>query len=264
MRFVSIFSRSPTQGARHSIYLSEKAMPSTPYTVVNESAAVGIKTVFGELLVNPANATWTLRDETGATLTNWATLGKPLPAMPAKPAVPAQPAAPGQPAIPGKGAVAEQPASFQLMAGLALTVAHPLFYGSGNNPTRGALVQVGVTARADAGSTGLPQYWSTAGYGVLVIGQDDNAPAAWQPNYQSIVKWTVPGDGADLYLMPADNLYDWLRDDAELTGFAPVPPLWSFGYIQSRWGWESKAYIDATFAHFPPGRVASGRVHSRF
>jgi alpha-glucosidase len=60
----------------------------------------------------------------------------------------------------------------------------------------------------------------------------------------------VPGAGADLYLMPAPNLYDWLRDQAELTGFAPVPPRWAFGYMQSRWGWKNKAYIDDTFAHF--------------
>jgi alpha-glucosidase len=237
-------------GAPPSIYLSGKAMSATPYTQVNEGAAVGIKAAFGELLVDPDKATWTLRDDTGATLTDWATLGKPIPAIPAQPAVPAQPATAGQAAVPAKSAVSEKPASFQLIAGIAPKLERPLFYGSGNNPTRGALTQVGVVPRTDNGSTSLPQYWSTAGYGILMVGKNDNQPASWHPKPHGAIEWTVPGPGADLYLMPASNLYDWLRDDAELTGFAPVPPLWAFGYLQSRWGWESKDYIDATFAHF--------------
>ena len=75
-------------------------------------------------------------------------------------------------------------------------------------------------------------------------------PATWKADASGGVNWTVPGDSADLYLAPASDLYDWLRDDAELTGFAPVPPLWSFGYLQSRWGWKDKAYIDDTLTHF--------------
>ncbi len=106
-------------------------------------------------------------------------------------------------------------------------VASPLFYGSGDAPKRGALTQTEVHSEAEKGAASLPQYWSTGGYGILVIGQTDNEPASWKAGPDGSVKWTVTGPGADLYLMPARNLYDWLSDDAELTGFAPVPPRWS-------------------------------------
>ncbi|HEX4140979.1 MAG TPA: TIM-barrel domain-containing protein [Candidatus Methylacidiphilales bacterium] len=247
-------------GPSSSIYLSGAGLPSTPFTTIHEGAAVGIKTTFGEILANPENATWTLRDDTGATLTDWATLGKALPPVPGKPAVPAQAATPTSPAVSGRPATPGTPASFQLMAGIPSAAsfqlvippaaAKYLFYGSGNTPARGALTQAGVTPRTGNGSTGLPQYWSSTGYGALVIGQTDNEPASWRKRTRGSIEWTVPGPGADVYLMPARTLYDWLRDDAELTGFAPVPPLWAFGYLQSRWGWESKGYIDDTFAHF--------------
>ncbi len=100
----------------------------------------------------------------------------------------------------------------------------------------------------------LPQYWSTAGYGVLLVGSTDNAPGSWRADSSGRVDWEVPGEGVDLYLCPAADLYAWLRADAELTGFAPVPARWTFGYLQSRWGWKDKTYLEDTLAHFRQGK----------
>jgi alpha-glucosidase len=222
-----VFAKSP---GKRSIYLSGSAQTDTPFTVVNEGPAVGIKTSFGELLVNPTDATWSLRDENGTTLADWATLGKPALS------------APGFPPEPSSG--------IDLFVGGTSASAHPLFYGSGNSPSRGALVENGATSRTGNGTTELPQYWSSAGYGILTVGADDNQPATWRARPLGSTEWFIPGAGADLYLMPAATLYDWQRDDAELTGFAPVPPRWAFGYLQSRWGWVDRAYIEDAFARF--------------
>ncbi len=210
-----------------SIYLDEQARPNPTFKVFHEAAAVGIETAFGKLLVDPDRKMWSLRGSTGEVLADWAPLG-------------------GQ-----KPEAATPSATFQLSIAPSPAVAHPLYYGSGSVPRRGLLTQQEGTAKTDNGSVALPQYWSTAGYGVLVIGQDDNAPGSWKSDPDSgRVDWQVPGSGADLYLCLAPDLYAWLQADAELTGFAPVPPLWSFGYQQSRWGWTDKAYIDDTLTHF--------------
>ena len=210
---------------RPSISAARRNLPRRS-PLLHDGEATGIKTAFGELLVDPDKAAWTLRDAAGATLSDWAPLGK------------------------WTEDASGKAGSFQVSAGLSPQVAAPRFYGSGNMPQRGSLTQTEVNAKTGNGETGLPQYWSSAGYGALMIGADDNAPAAWQAQANGAVAWTVPGPAIDLYLMPAPTLYDWLRDQAELTGFAPVPPRWAFGYMQSRWGWESKDYIDQQFAHF--------------
>jgi alpha-glucosidase len=198
-----------------SIYLSGVAQPATPFTVTHDGSIIGIKTEFGELQVDSNTQKWSLRNSNGTALTDWASL---------------------------------QPGQFE--TGASTATPHPLFYGSGNVPKRGALTQTEALSKTGHGSTSLPQYWSNSGYGTLLITQDDNQPAAWKANASGAVNWTITGPSVDLYVAPAANLYDWLRDDAELTGFAPVPARWTFGYMQSRWGWKDKAYIDDTLAQF--------------
>jgi alpha-glucosidase len=211
-----------------SIFLSGDAQPVTPFTVTHDGSNVGIKTDFGELKVDPDHATWTLLDSTGAVLADWA------------------PFKTGE--SPTGGPKGEP--TFSLQAGAAANKTQPLFYGSGNIPNLGDLNQHQSPSRPGNGSTALPQYWSNSGYGALMISDVDNEPATWTAQAGGRLSWTVTGGSADLYLAPAATLYDWLRDHAELTGFAPVPPRWAFGYMQSRWGWKDKAYIDDSFAHF--------------
>jgi alpha-glucosidase len=217
-------SVAPRSNPAPSIFLSGATRPDTPFTVTHDGDVVGIKTAFGELQVDPDKGLWSLRDAAGGTLADWAALPSSLEA--------------GNALKLAAGAPSPAPSS------------SPLFYGSGNVPSLGALSQKSAPSHPGNGSTALPQFWSTAGYGALMVSDVDNQPASWSSNPGGAITWTVPGANADLYLAPAANLYDWLRDDAELTGFAPVPPRWAFGYMQSRWGWENKAYIDDTFARF--------------
>ena len=210
-----------------SLFLNGQGRPAgAPYKVLHDGTAVGIGTDFGQLLVDPGKRSWSLRDAAGTVLTDWAPLGEQAPALPTQPAV------------------------FRLAMGASAATPAPRYYGSGNAPDQGALTQREGTAKLGNGRTVLPQFWSTAGYGALLVGANDDAPGAWKAEASGQVNWEVAGRGADLYLCPARNLYDWLRDDAELTGFAPVPPRWTFGYLQSQWGWKDRAYLDDTLAHF--------------
>jgi alpha-glucosidase len=220
---------SPTTApvAAQSILLSGKAQPATQFTVISDGSVCGVKTAFGELRVDTSNQKWCLRDHDGKTLADWASLKADAP-----------------------GAAADRGSRFVLSAGPSSLAPRPLYYGSGNQPNRGALTQTRSASVTGNGSTSLPQYWSTAGYGALLITAADNKPASWQANAAGGVAWNVPGDSADLYVSPAHDLYEWLGDQAELTGFAPVPPLWSFGYLQSRWGWTDRAYINDTLKRF--------------
>ena len=234
-------------GPSSDIFLSGAKQPATEFTQVTEGSAIGLKTAFGEILVDPDAKTWSLRDADGKVLAGAGQLGSVKPAS-------VQPT----PNAPTNGATEDsQPPSIapigdvlSLTVGPATGQAHPMFYGSGTAPKRGSLTQNKSESRQQNGRASLPQYWSTAGYGLLALGSQGNHPATWQSNDKGGASLSVPGDSVDLYLLPAPKLYDWLRADAELTGFAPVPPIWSLGYFQSRWGWESQKYIEDALARF--------------
>jgi alpha-glucosidase len=220
-----VFSPSDTVPSQ-SIFLNPNVPATTSFTVVRDGSIVGIKTGFGELRVDAADQKWSLLDSAGAILADWAPLKTPVSST-------------GQ----------DQGSKFTLQVGPAANKPRPLYYGSGNDPIRGVLTQTEAPSRPGNGSTSLPQFWNNAGYGALMITDNDNEPASWKANAGGVT-WTIPGSSADLYLAPVSTLYDWLRDDAELTGFAPLPPLWSLGYLQSRWGWKDRAYIDETLNQF--------------
>lgn len=80
---------------------------------------------------------------------------------------------------------------------------------------------------------------------------DDARPASWRADpLKAVVNREFPGGSAHLYLMPAPDLRAGLRAHAALSGAAPVPPRWTLGYLQSRWGWESRADIEQTLRTF--------------
>ena len=83
------------------------------------------------------------------------------------------------------------------------------------------------------------------------VSADDDSPAKWNADATAgSVKWTFPGRTAELYLMPETSLHQAAQNYADLTGHARVSPKWSFGYLQSRWGWEDKGYIENTLKKF--------------
>ena len=184
---------------------------------VTEGNLVGIKSSGGELLIDPKSGEWSLRDSAGKVLIPPCRIGGYL----------------------NDGAI-------ELNVGWP--VDKPIqVYGCGNGTS--SLLQGQGRTHLDNGRAVVPHFWSDAGYAALAVSADDNAPASWGPS-DSGITWRFPGSSADLYLMPAGNLNDAARAYAMLTGPPPVPPRWAFGYLQSRWGWKDRAYIDDTLKQF--------------
>jgi alpha-glucosidase len=122
-------------------------------------------------------------------------------------------------------------------------------YSCGNGAN--GLIQHKILARVGNGIAVQPFFWAHAGYAAFVVGSDDNAPAQCDGKVDhGAVTWAVPGTSADLYLIIAPALGDGTRALLDLTGRPPVPPRWTFGYMQSRWGWTDRAYIDDALHQF--------------
>lgn len=69
--------------------------------------------------------------------------------------------------------------------------------------------------------------------GRVVMDVEHSLPG--QFSYQSVTGNT------DLYFIDGPRLRDVVRRFTQLTGRAPLPPLWSLGYHQSRWGYQREA-----------------------
>lgn len=205
-----------------STFLADtNADSAVPWRVVRRHGMVGIRSACGELLMNPATGEWTLENARGRTLIPRHAIGD---------------------------LASGDESSVDLTLGWMKRA--PLdVYGCGNGV--GALEQSNTTTRVSNGLAVIPYYWANAGYAVLAVTADDNRPASWRAAaHDDAVTWKFPGRAANLYLMPAATLADAARDYANLTGHAPVPPRWALGYLQSRWGWADRAYIEDTLAKF--------------
>ena len=200
------------------------------WEVARRDGLVGIQTKAGQILMNPENGDWTLLNAGNQVL---------IPLHGA--AGFSQTNAAGDPLIDiTYGLITNQPFGV---------------YGCGNgNPS---LLQTQTVTRVANGVAVIPSYWSPNGYAVLAVSSNDNLPADWHASAAGggTVTWRFTGNTADLYLMPAANLRAASEACSALTGRAPVPPLWAFGYLQSRWGWKDRAYIEDTLKQFKNRKI---------
>lgn len=123
-----------------------------------------------------------------------------------------------------------------------------ILYGSGNHATK-ELTKTFSNSSIDNGRSDMPYYWNSIGYCALGITSDDNLPARWAQKTSS-VEWQFPGNSASLYIWPAKTLYEASKGLTEITGKPKIPPKWSFGFMQSRWGWENRSYIENVLDKF--------------
>jgi alpha-glucosidase len=210
--------------AHRSVFLVDPGeQPGVRGKVVHEGKLIGVKTAAGELLIDPANGEWTLRDRKGGVIIPLSRIGEATNDTAGRPRV----------ALDVKWKK-DKPIAF---------------YGSGNGVA--SLQQKQGRSRVGNGVASVPHYWADSGYTALAVSGDDNAPASWSTSdEQNQLTWTFPGSSADLYLMPAATLYDAAAAYTQLSGRPVVPPRWAFGYLQSRWGWRDRAYIDDTLKQF--------------
>ncbi len=219
------FGKDPEPNS--SLFIEPAALPVS-WQAVHEGEVVGIQTGAGELLIDSTTGNWTLQNAEGTVLV-----------------------AQGNPAILQKDA-AFGGAQVGLRIGSSQPDQPPFrAYGSGNGGRTPHLLQSRGASALGNGVAAIPYYWSPAGYAAFGVTSDDDQPAKWQADPSGGgVGWIFPGRTLTLYLMPAPDLQAAARNYADLTGHPGVPPEWTFGYLQSRWGWKDKAYIDDTLKTF--------------
>lgn len=132
------------------------------------------------------------------------------------------------------------------------------FYGNGNESENhaGPLVHLFGKQVVNNGTTCVPFIWSPSGYGVLVANDipDVNRHISWSDS-NGMLTWTVPQAFADIYLMAAPGSAGVLGDYARLTGSAPIPPRWTFGFLLSRWGYRDAADVQDKWQQFRDRKI---------
>ena len=221
---LSVAYDEPPQFIPSTFLADTNAAAAVPWQVVKKHGMIGIQTGAGSLFISPKTGEWTLLNASGKVLIPRHELG----------------------GLNGKISAETTNVTITLGWGRREPVE---VYGCGNGTN--TLQQSRARTGVSNGRAVIPYYWSPAGYAVLAVTADDNRPAWWRgaANGKSFT-WTFPGQEGELYLMPAATLKDSAEAYARLTGHAPVPPRWAFGYLQSRWGWKNRAYIEDTLKQF--------------
>jgi alpha-glucosidase len=221
---LSLAYGGPPQFIPSSFLADTNAAGSVPWQVVRKRGMIGIRTKAGALFISPKTGEWTLLNARGKAVIPRHELGGL------------------------HQEVAAETTNVTITLGWDRREPFGV-YGCGNGTN--TLQQSKAITGVSNGRAVIPYYWSPTGYTVLAVTGNDNQPARWQAatNGESLT-WTFPGREGELYLMPAASLEDATEAYARLTGFAPVPPRWTFGYLQSRWGWKSRTYIEDTLKQF--------------
>ncbi len=88
-----------------------------------------------------------------------------------------------------------------------------------------------------------PFFISSAGYGLFV---HSSYPIVYRMGSESAISYSfhVAEPCLDYFLIYGPAYTDILRRYAGLTGFAPIPPKWSFGFWMSRAGYRTQAQVE--------------------
>ena len=202
-----------SEKAINSIFLDSVAHSQTQYNVVINDHSCGIETSYGRLMLNLDSQKWSLRD-------------------------------PDNNLLIGDGVLVFSDTLQQI--GFA---AKGRFYGAGNYSSK-KLIKTRSSSKMGNGTTDIPYLWNTGGYALFGVTGNDDLPARWKENGKGDLRWTFKGKSADLYLWPASDVCKGVRGLMKLTGQAKLPPLWAFGFLQSRWGWKDRKYIENTLHKF--------------
>jgi alpha-glucosidase len=132
------------------------------------------------------------------------------------------------------------------------------FYGNGNESENhaGPLLHTSGKQIVNNGTTCVPFIWSPSGYAIFVANDvlDVKQHITWSDENGTLT-WTVPAAFADIYLMAAHDSAGLLGEYARLTGSAPIPPRWTFGFLLSRWGYKDAADVQDKWQQFRDRKI---------
>jgi alpha-glucosidase len=157
----------------NSVFIDLKQSVNTPYTLIAEAPAYGIKTAYGKLMINTQTKVWSLYDASGRLLIH-------------------------------HGTYASTDSTI-----LITQDAQGLFYGSGNKATK-ALEKDRSSSSVSNGVADIPYFWNNGGYSAFGVSGNDNIPPTWNRNKDPIINkdpitnkdqttltWTYTGKAAN-------------------------------------------------------------------
>lgn len=114
-------------------------------------------------------------------------------------------------------------------------------YGLGQQQS-GKMSQRNVKLNMIQGNTDdyVPFFVSNKGYGLF---WDNYSPTVFEDNAEKTSFKSEVGDGIDYYFMLGENADGVISKMRELTGQAPMFPLWTFGYWQSKERYKSQTEV---------------------
>ncbi len=127
--------------------------------------------------------------------------------------------------------------TFTVIQGYALDTDEAI-YGLGQQQ-RGKMVQRNLTMNMVQGNTDdyVPFFQSVKGYGVF---WDNYSPTQFVDNQESTSLKSDVGDCIDYYFMYGGNADGVIANMRDLTGQAPMFPLWTYGFFQSKERYKSQ------------------------
>ncbi|MBL0300558.1 MAG: DUF5110 domain-containing protein [Cytophagaceae bacterium] len=114
-------------------------------------------------------------------------------------------------------------------------------YGLGQQQ-QGKMVQRNLTLNMVQGNTDdyIPFFQSAKGYGIF---WDNYSPTTFTDNSEKTTFKSEVGDVIDYYFMYGENADGVIACMRNLTGQAPMFPLWTFGYFQSKERYKSQGEL---------------------
>ncbi len=90
----------------------------------------------------------------------------------------------------------------------------------------------------------IPHIYSSNEYMLLI---DNPAKAFWDigKTEEDIMSFSSLGGNIAFYFINGDSFGELIGEYIELTGSQPLPPIWAFGHLQSRFGYRTRAQADS-------------------
>ena len=95
----------------------------------------------------------------------------------------------------------------------------------------------------------VPLIISSMGYGVFF---DNTFSQSWDFNNTSGTQWLVVVNGGQMnyYFIAGSSISNVLDSYTQMTGRAPLPPRWTCGFIQSKYGYQNWGQVDSAADSF--------------
>ncbi|MCB0879113.1 MAG: hypothetical protein KDC46_09060 [Thermoleophilia bacterium] len=110
--------------------------------------------------------------------------------------------------------------------------------------------ELAIGTFSNYGELHLPFVVSSDGWGLYISNARDRAVLDLGARDEDLLTWTASGGELDVYVFGAGDPATLVAEFVRLTGHQPLPPAWTLGFLQSRFGYESFDHVHRTLDRF--------------